>query len=167
MMFGAGNSSLSRMKKEDADFADCAEERGVSPVRPASHARLLHGRLTQVILGAFYAVHTELGYGFLEAVYSNALVVLLRGAGLKVEREVSFEIVFHNHLIGTYRADLIVESKVIIEVKNTRTILPLYKSQLLNYLRASGLQVGLVLSFGESAEFTRVVNSRSAPRPSA
>jgi GxxExxY protein len=155
------------MKKEDADFADCAEGRGVSPVRPASHARLLHGRLTEVILGAFYAVHTELGHGFLEAVYSNALVVLLRTAGMTVEREVSFEIVFHKHLIGTYRADLVVESRIIVEIKATRAILPVFRAQLLNYLRASTLQVGLVLNFGESTEFTRVVNSRGAPRPSA
>jgi GxxExxY protein len=77
-----------------------------------------------------------------------------------------FEIVFHNRNIGTYRADLIVASSVIVEVKATRTILPAYKAQLLNYLRASGLRVGLLLNFGESAEFTRVVSTRGAPRPS-
>jgi GxxExxY protein len=126
----------------------------------------LHGRLTDAVIGAFYSVHTELGYGFLEGVYSNALVVLLQSAGLPVEREVSFEIVFHNHNIGTYRADLIVDSRVIVEVKATRIILPAYKAQLLNYLRASGLQVGLLLNFGESAEFARVVSTRSVPRPS-
>jgi GxxExxY protein len=126
----------------------------------------LHGHLTDAVIGAFYSVHTELGYGFLEGVYSNALVVLLQSAGLPVEREVSFEIVFHNHNIGTYRADLIVDSRVIVEVKATRIILPAYKAQLLNYLRASGLQVGLLLNFGESAEFARVVSTRSAPRPS-
>jgi GxxExxY protein len=158
--------AVSGMKKEDADFADCAEGRGVSPVRRASGSRLLHGRLTDAILGAFYAVHTELGFGFLEAVYSNALVVLLTAAGLTVDREVSFDIVFHNNKIGTYRADLVIQKRIIVEVKATRTILPVYQAQLLNYLRASGLQVGLVLNFGESAESTRVVNSRSTPRPS-
>jgi GxxExxY protein len=151
------------MGKEDADYA---EERGALPARPASGARLLHGHLTDAVIGAFYSVHTELGYGFLERVYSNALVVLLQAAGLPVEREVSFEIVFHNHNIGTYRADLIVDSRVIVEVKATRIILPAYKAQLLNYLRASGLRVGLLLNCGESAEFARVVSTWSAPRPS-
>jgi GxxExxY protein len=155
------------MTKEDADFADCAEGRGVFPARPSSGSRLLHGRITEAILGAFYAVHTELGFGFLEAVYSNALVVLLRAAGVTVEREVKFEVVFHNQVIGTYRADLVVENRVIVEVKTARTVLPIYKAQLLNYLRASGLRVGLLLNFGESAEFTRVVSTRSAPRSSA
>jgi GxxExxY protein len=154
------------MKKEDAEYADCAEGRGALPARRASGARLLHGHLTDAIIGAFYSVHTELGYGFLEGVYSNALVVLLQAANLPVEREVSFEIVFHNRNIGTYRAGLIVASSVIVEVEATRTILPAYKAQLLNYLRASGLRVGLLLNFGESAEFTRVVSTRSAPRPS-
>jgi GxxExxY protein len=163
----AGIVAMSSMKEEDAGFADFAKKRGASPVRPGSGSPLLHGRLTKAILGAFYAVHTELGYGFLEAVYSNALVVLLRAAGLKVEREASFQVVFHNHLIGSYRADIVVDSRVIVEVKTAGAILPVNKAQLLNYLRASGLQVGLLLNFGGSAEFTRVVSTRNSPRPPA
>jgi GxxExxY protein len=154
------------MGKEDADCADYAEGRGASRVRQPGGARLLHGQLTDAILGAFYAVHTELGHGFLESVYSNALAVLLDAARLRIDREVPFQVMFHGHLIGLYRADFVVQSSVVVEVKANRTILPAHKAQLLNYLRASGLRVGLLLNFGESAEFKRVVSTRSAPRPS-
>jgi GxxExxY protein len=78
------------------------------------HEPLLHGDVTQTILGAFYAVHTELGVGFLEAVYANALTVLLRNAGLRVDREVSYDVVFHGVRVGRYRADMVVEGKVIV-----------------------------------------------------
>jgi GxxExxY protein len=155
------------MEKADAECADFAEGRGASRVRRPGGARLLHGQLTDAILGAFYAVHTELGHGFLESVYSNALAVLLDAATLRIDREVPFQVMFHGHLIGLYRADFVVQSSVVVEVKANRTILPAHKAQLLNYLRASGLQVGLLLNFGQSAEFTRVVSTRSAPRPSA
>jgi GxxExxY protein len=118
---------------------------------------LLHGTITEAILGAFYHVHTELGAGFLEAVYTNALAVLLREAGMRVDREVWFDIHFHGHRIGRYRADLVVESKVIVETKAGRAIDPANRAQLLNYLRASRLPVGLVLNFGRKASFERVV----------
>ena len=155
------------MGKEDAEYADYADGRGTFSVRQRGGATLLHGHLTQAILGAFYAVHSELGHGFLENVYSNALAVLLDAARLRIDREVPFQVMFHGHLIGSYRADFVVESKVIVEIKSNRTILAAHKSQVLNYLRASGLRVGLLLNFGESAEFARVVSTRSAPRPSA
>jgi GxxExxY protein len=128
------------MAKEDAEYADCAEGHGAFPGRQPGGARLLHEQLTEAILGAFYSVHTELGHGFLEGVYSNALAILLRAAGLKIDREVTFQVMFHGHLIGCYRADFVGESKVIIEIKANRTILAAHKSQVLNYLRASGLE---------------------------
>ena len=128
---------------------------------------LLHGDVSKAILGAFYAVHSELGSGFLEAVYANALTVLLQRAGLSVTRQVPFEIFFHGMGIGNYRADMVVESRIIVEVKAGRAIIAQHKAQLLNYLRASRLEVGLLLNFGASAEFRRVVFSRSAPSNSA
>ena len=121
---------------------------------------LLHGKLTGTILGAFYSVHTELGFGFLESVYRNALAILLHKAGLNVEREAPFEIFFHSHRVGIYRADLVVESKVIVEVKSAREIIRAHTAQLLNYLKASGLEVGLILNFGETATFKRVISTR-------
>jgi len=109
-------------------------------------------------------VHSELGSGFLEAVYSNALTVLMQRAGLRVDREVPFEIVFHGQSIGRYRADLVVESRIVVEIKAGRCIIPQHSAQLLNYLRASQLHVGLLLNFGERAEFKRVVWTKNPPR---
>jgi GxxExxY protein len=84
-----------------------------------------------------------------------------------VEREVPYKVYFREHLVGQYKADLVIESKVIVEVKAARTIVRQHTTQLLHYLKASGLELGLLLNFGEKAEFRRVVCSRSAPRPSA
>lgn len=147
----------------DAEGTEDADGRGenVGPQEPP--VDLLHREITGVILGAFYAVHSELGYGFLEAVYANALTVLLGTAGLQVGREVPFEIVFHGHIVGCYRADLVVESKVVVEVKAGRAIDPFHTAQLLNYLRASRLEVGLLLNFGPSAQFKRVISSARSP----
>jgi GxxExxY protein len=137
------------------------------PHDPESRPPLLHRDVTRVILGAFYAVHTELGFGFLEAVYKNAIVVLLRNAGVQVDREVEFDLAFHGASIGVYRADLIVESKVVVEVKSGRVIDPPQCAQLRNYLRASNLEVGLLLNFGQSAEFKRMISTRKAPSSSS
>jgi GxxExxY protein len=118
--------------------------------------RLLHRDLTDATLRAFFDVHSELGYGFLEAVYANAMAVLLRQAGFRVEREVPYEIFFHGERIGMYRADLVVESQVIVEVKTSEIINPIYTTLVANYLRAAKLQIGLLLNFGHKAQFRRV-----------
>ena len=123
----------------------------------AAQHKVALGNVTHSILGAFYATHSELGYGFLESVYRNALTVLLRESGCKVEREVPYELYFHGALIGRYRADVVVEQKVIVEVKAARAIDSSHCAQLRNYLRASGIRVGLVLNFGEEATFRRII----------
>ena len=140
----------------DAESADRAELRGAASKRQG-RTELLDREVSRVILGAFYAIHTELGFGFLEAVYANALTVLLTSAGLRVERQVPFEIGYRGPLIGTYRADLVVASRIIVEVKSARKLVPQHAAQLLNYLRASRLQLGLLLNLGEKADFKRVV----------
>jgi GxxExxY protein len=127
--------------------------------RADSKPTLLQADRTQAILGAFYHVYDRFGAGFLEAVYANALAVVLRRAGHRVEREVPFEIVFLGERIGFYRADFVVDAAVIVEVKARRTIDPASSAQLLNYLRASNLEVGLLLNFGPKAEFKRVVST--------
>jgi hypothetical protein len=96
-------------------------------------SEFIHIETTRVIIGAFYALHNELGFGFLEAVYSNGLAVLLRNAGRTVDREVVFKIEFHGKIIGRYRADLIVDDKIIVEVKCARALDPMHSAQLLNY----------------------------------
>jgi GxxExxY protein len=119
--------------------------------------KLLFADLTGSVLRAFYATHTELGYGFLEHVYRNAMAVVLGEVGCKVEREVAYELNFHGVSIGHYRADIVVDDRVIVEVKAARAIDSSHCAQLRNYLRASGLRVGLVLNFGEAATFRRII----------
>ena len=144
--------------------AECAECGGVAPVPKTS---LIHSEVSSVILGAFFSVHSEFGFGFLEAIYVNSLTILLLHSRLRVEREVPYAVYFRKRLVGRYKADLVIESKVIVEVKAARTIVRQHTTQLLHYLKASGLELGLLLNFGEKAEFRRVVCSRSAPHPSA
>jgi len=118
---------------------------------------LLYHDLTRTIISAFFQAHRELGSGFLEVVYKNGLAVLLRRAGLRVEREVPFEIIFHGESLGSYRADIVLERKVVVEGKTGRLIDPVHIAQVRNYLRISKVKVGLLLNFGPSAEFKRLV----------
>ena len=104
-----------------------------------------------------YAVHTALGVGFLESVYANALTVTLQNAGLRVEREVPFEVLFRGVVVGRYRADMIVEEKVVVETKALSRLELSGTVQLRNYLRAADLSVGLLLNFGSTAEHKRVI----------
>jgi GxxExxY protein len=105
-----------------------------------------------------------LGFGFLEVVYTNALVLVLTQAGLRVESEVPFDIHFRGQLIGRYRPDVVVAGSVIVEVKSGRCLVQQHTTQLLNYLRGSKLKVGLILGFGEKPEFRRIVHTRNDPR---
>jgi GxxExxY protein len=124
-----------------------------SPALPLAH-------LTRDIIGAFFDVYNELGYGFLENLYAPALAIVLHERGFRVAREVPLEVHFHGQQIGVYRADMIVDDTVILELKTGAALFPGSKAQLINYLRISGLQVGLVLFFGPTPEFTRVIASR-------
>lgn len=145
----------------DADFADGADGHGSDS---SVDGGLLFRKTTNAILGGFYSVYNSLGFGFLESVYTNALIICLTRAGLRVDQQTPFEVFFRNQSIGVYRADLVVESTVIVEIKAARTIIPQHLFQLRNYLRASNLRVGLLLNFGEKPQFRRVVWTRSNPR---
>ena len=123
--------------------------------------RLAEGRLTRQIIGSFFDVYNELGYGFLERVYREAFRIVLAERGFAVRCEVPVDIQFHGQHIGTYRADMIVDDRVIIELKAGAALPPGSKAQLLNYLRLSGREVGLLLFFGPTPEFQRVIASRS------
>ena len=118
---------------------------------------LLYHELTRTIIGAFFAAHRELGSGFLEAVYKNGLAVLLRRAGLRVEREAPFEIIFHGESIGTYRADFVVERKGRRGSENGSSHRPVHIAQVRNYLRVSKLKVGLLSTSGRRRIFKRLV----------
>ena len=120
-----------------------------------------HGEITDLIIGGLFTVHRGLGAGFLESVYANALAVELRSRGLRVDRNVAYEIYYEGVLVGRYVADFVVESKVIVETKVARSIDTSHRDQTRNYLHASKLEVGLVLNFGTSPQFRRVVMSRN------
>ena len=116
---------------------------------------LLHGELCGRILGHFFQVHTELGHGFLESVYKAALTKALRDDGLKVVREQKLSVHFRGIVIGDYFADMVVEDCVTLEVKAKRSIVEAHEEQLLNCLHACDIEVGLLLNFGQRAEFRR------------
>ena len=129
--------------------------------------KLAERELTERIIGVFFSVHNELGYGFLESVYDNAMCVALREAGIEISRQVPFSIEFRGQIVGDYRADLIADQRVILEIKAIPALGQAQEAQLLNYLKASQIEVGLLLNFGPKAEFKRKVLSVKNPRPSA
>jgi GxxExxY protein len=104
---------------------------------------------------AFYKVYNSLGYGFLEKVYENALLLELSSAGLKVTRQQPIKVYYQGNLVGDYFADLVVENKVIIELKVAEGICDAHVAQLRNYLRATEIEVGLLLNFGTNPQFVR------------
>ena len=120
-------------------------------------ADLLEKELTAQIIRGFYDVYNELGYGFLESIYCRGLEQVLRRAGLGVEREYPAAVTLYGQQVGFHRIDLLVERRVIVEVKSTELLSPFSKRQLRNYLKALRLEVGLILHFGPEPRFTRMV----------
>ena len=126
-----------------------------------------HRAITERVIGVFYSVANELGHGFLESVYRSAMLISLREAGLKAEEEVPLAVWFHGEQIGIFRADLLVNEVLILELKTGDEISKAYEAQLLNYLRSSRIEIGFVLCFGEKAKFRRVImqNNRKKISP--
>ncbi len=119
---------------------------------------LKHKEITDKILHAFFKiVYPALGFGFLEKVYENAMVIALRQMGLKVEQQVKITVYFAGQIVGEYFADLIVEGCVVVELKAVQNLLEEHDAQLLNYLRATEYEVGLLLNFGPQPRFRRKV----------
>lgn len=118
---------------------------------------LKHGSLTDKILKVFYDVYNELGHGFLESVYHRSLVFALGSVGLNVSSRVAIPVWFREHEVGHFEADILVENCVLLELKVARTLVSSHRAQLMNYLRATDIEVGLLLNFGERPEFKRVV----------
>jgi GxxExxY protein len=116
---------------------------------------LLHRDLTDRILNAFYKVYNVLGGGFLEKVYENAMAAELRKRGFKVEQQKSIKVYYGAILVGDYYADLVVEDKVILELKAADALNPAHDAQLGNYLKATDVEVGMLLNFGDKPEFRR------------
>lgn len=118
---------------------------------------LLHGELTEAAINAFYHVYNTLGYGFLPSVYAKSLAITLTKRDLQVSPRVPVKVFFEGEQVGFFYADLIVNGKLVLLVTSTETISSPANSQLINYLRASGQEVGLVLNFGLTPEFSRKV----------
>jgi len=128
---------------------------------------LLEEGLTREIIAAFYEVYNQLGFGFLEGVYANALALELRNRGAIVAREVPVRVSYRGDLVGEYRADMVVDGAVLVEVKATRVLDQHARQQTLNYLRGTHFEVGLLLHFGPRPHFERVVSTGLDPRRSA
>ncbi len=118
---------------------------------------LKHGLITDRILAVFYDVYNELGYGFLESVYHRAFVLALKSVGLNVSSKVKIPVWFRGTRVGRFEADVLVENCVLLELKAARTLDSAHRAQLLNYLRATEIEVGLLLNFGEKPEFKRLI----------
>jgi GxxExxY protein len=119
--------------------------------------QLKHADVTERIIGVFYDVYNELGFGFLESVYEVSMVIALEEAGLKVSRQTPIPVWFRGQQVGTFFADLMVNDQVLVELKTARTLEPAHEAQLLHYLRATEIEVGLLLNFGPQARFRRLL----------
>ena len=118
---------------------------------------LKHEELSKKIIAAAHNVHNELGHGFLEKVYKNALAIELQEAGIKCALEVPMSVRYREHVVGDYIADIIVENKIIVEAKAVTELNSIHEVQLVNYLKATGIQVGLLINFGRSVQVKRRV----------
>ncbi|MDD5327662.1 MAG: GxxExxY protein [Phycisphaerae bacterium] len=116
-----------------------------------------HQELTQQIIKAAQNVHNKLGYGFLEKVYHNAMVLELRKMGFDAISEKPILVYYDEQTVGEYFADIVVADKVILEIKAVGAVNPAHEAQLVNYLKATNIDVGLLLNFGESLEVKRKI----------
>ena len=118
---------------------------------------LKHAGLTEKIIGVFYDVYNELGYGFLESVYEESLAIALREPGLRVERQLPIPVWFRGHEVGQFRGDILVEDTVLLELKSARTLEAVHEAQLLHYLKSTEIEIGLLLNFGSRPQFRRLL----------
>jgi GxxExxY protein len=121
----------------------------------------LHSDLTQSIIKAYYKVYNTLGYGFLEKVYENSMLIELRKMGLNAQKQLAINVYYEGELVGEYKADIIVVDKVILELKASESLCEQDEAQLLNYLKATEVEVGLLLNFGLKPQLKRKIFSNS------
>lgn len=118
---------------------------------------LLHRNVSDVIIKSFYNLYNELGFGFLESVYENALYYELCSNGLQPQKQVALDVYFKDQRVGEFKADLLIDEVIIIELKTEETLTRIHEAQLLNYLKATNIEVGLLLNFGKEPAFKRLV----------
>ena len=125
----------------------------------SGNGKLIDGELSGTVIGAFYNVYNALGYGFLESVYGSAMVLELSNRGLKVEREVPIQVYYEDEPIAMQKIDILVERRLVVELKASRILADPERKQLFNYLRATDLQLGLLFHFGPVPSFYRVIST--------
>lgn len=113
--------------------------------------------MTRKIIKGYYEVYNELGSGFLESVYENALLLVLTDYGLRVRNQYPIDVYLKDRKVGEFKADLIIEDKILVELKAVTMLLPVHKAQLINYLKATKIEIGLLMNFGDEPEFKRYI----------
>lgn len=124
-------------------------------------SKYIHKEITEKIIKCAYQVHNELGAGFLEKVYKKALLIALVENGLEAAEEVQITVNFHNQCVGEYFADILVENSIILEIKAIECLIDIHEIILKNYLKATGIEIGLLINFGEKVEVKRKFVSNS------
>ena len=117
----------------------------------------LHKKLSDSILKIYYEVYNQLGYGFLEKVYQNAMYLELKSQGYKVDAQKQIKVYYKKQVVGEYYADLFVEDSIMLELKACECLMDAHQAQLINYLKATKIEIGFLLNFGEEPEFKRCI----------
>jgi GxxExxY protein len=125
---------------------------------------LLHKELTNKIINCFYTVYNTLGFGFLERVYENSLLIELRKQGIKAEKQKPIRVYYTEQLVGEYFADIVVSDSIIVELKAAECIIEEHELQLINYLKGTDKEIGLLLNFGKRPEFRRKIFTNDRKR---
>jgi GxxExxY protein len=138
-------------------FSRISSEFALHFVHMGATATFRHSDVTEKIIGIFYDVYNELGYGFLECVYEESLVIALYEAGLTANRQIPLPVWFRGHKVGEFRADLLVENCVLLELKTARSLDTAHEAQLLHYLKSTEIEVGMLPNFGSRPQFRRLL----------
>ena len=125
---------------------------------------MIDEELTGRVIKVFYKIYNALGYGFIESIYHNSMIIELVSEGIMIETEKPIAVHYGNNVVGTFSADLVVEEKLILELKAKEILHPAHEAQLTNYLRATDIELGLVLNFGKEPEFKRKYFSNQKKR---
>lgn len=131
--------------------------------------KIIHQELSNKIIYCFYKVYNKLGFGFLEKVYLNAMMIELTRSGFKIEKQKQIKVYYDDIIIGEYFADIIVEDTIILELKAAEGLIEEHELQLINYLKATEKEIGLLLNFGKKPEFRRKIftNERKSIAPNS
>jgi GxxExxY protein len=133
---------------------------GADESQPASRPVIVEKELSRIIVGCFFDVYNELGYGLVESLYARALETTLRASGLHVDREYPMIVTFRGQQIGFHRVDMIVERRIVLELKSTERLAESAKRQLRSYVTGLGVDLGILLHFGPMPRFYRVLGGR-------